>query len=142
MEEPTKKKQRTTNSGMELQQRTKLIHTEVIRYEAESYTTLVDNDDSSARLPTYMEASPLSNLPRYPSPSADFTQATRLIETPKPYILYFPRIFIDTQEVAIGPDDDGQDEWRRLGPGIDGGWMAWPNGRWVEEGPGVFRWVR
>jgi len=88
-----------------------------------------------------MESSPL-NTPRYPSPLADFTQASQLFQPEREYVLYFPRIYIDTEEIEIGPFDDGEDEWRRLAPEVDGGWMAYPNGRWVQEGVTTFRWVR
>jgi hypothetical protein len=121
-------------------QRKKLIHTEVIKYKAEHYTTLID--DSPPLLPTYMDSSPLNNEPRYPSPSADYAQAPRFFQPEEPWTLYFPRIYVDTVEVSIGPFDDDQDEWRRLAPEVDGGWMAYPNGRWIQEGPGTFRWVK
>lgn len=114
------------------------------------------HENLSSRLPTYMGSSPLNKnnnnndndrprrQHRYPSPvAADYTQATPLVRTEKPWVvLHFPRIYIDTAEVEIGPLDDGREEWRRLDPGVDGGWMAYPDGRWVPEGPGVYRWVR
>ena len=120
--------------------RKRLIHTEFIKYKAEYYTTLTA-DDSPPHLPTYMDSSPL-NKPRYPSPSADYTQAPKFFQPQQPWILYFPRIYIETVEVSIGPFDNDQEEWRRLAPEEDGGWMAYPNGRWIQEGPGTFRWVK
>ncbi len=79
---------------------------------------------------------------RYPSPAADYAQAPPLIQVDPPRVLHFPRIYVETVEVEIGPLDDGQDEWRPLPAGEDGGWMAWPGGRWVQEGRETWRWVR
>lgn len=82
---------------------------------------------------------------RYPSPvTADYAQATPLVRVERPVTFYFPRILVETEEVAVGPLDDGEEgeEWRRLPPGWHGGWMAWPAGRWVAEGEGAWRWVR
>ncbi|ERF71383.1 hypothetical protein EPUS_07411 [Endocarpon pusillum Z07020] len=140
-ESPTKR-QKPTEAPLPNPKRTKLVHTEVIRYKAERHTILVDDDPAHA--PPHIDSYPADVPDRYRYPAlvtADYAQATPLVRIEEPVTFHFPRICVETEEVAIGPLGGEEEEWRRLAPGVHGGWMAWPGGRWVWEGEGEWRWV-
>ncbi|KAF7504623.1 hypothetical protein GJ744_002050 [Endocarpon pusillum] len=136
------KRQKPTEAPLPTPKRTKLVHTEVIRYKAERHTILVDDDPAHA--PPHIDSYPADVPDRYRYPAlvnADYAQATPLVQVDEPVTFYFPRLCVETEEVAIGPLGGEEEEWRRLAPGVHGGWMAWPGGRWVGEGEGEWRWV-